>query len=147
MDSNKLLLYGQVVEFSQKYDLIDIECENEEDFFINNDDDLCYQLFINFVIEQVFKWCGCSSPDEAYDQIHKILKLLKIRNDIEYEEYKEKLNEITGNYGNAMIIFYVLDEKGLTEHGGGVGGSWLYCKGEELFELMNDYEKLLGGDE
>jgi hypothetical protein len=39
----------------------------------------------------------------------------------------------------AHLILYVLDQRGLTEHGGSVNGSWLSDRGKQVREIMRPF--------
>ena len=74
--------------------------------------------------------CGCGSPEEAYEAIHKILLSLRAKN------WDEWLNVIDGNIF-ALITVYMLDANGYLEHGGSICHPWLTSKGEKLMEALD----------
>lgn len=82
-------------------------------------------------------FCGCGNPDKCLDLITKILELLN-RND------KEKWNELKQiNDTETMldIIYYMLDDKLFTDHGGCIPG-WASDKGIELLKLLHKEKEL-----
>ncbi|OXB94826.1 hypothetical protein [Parageobacillus galactosidasius] len=98
--------------------------------------------------------CGCGSPDLRLKFIKGLLNLINDRyeQDLPYEEYKKRLAELFGFKENKEakyyftgiqdgIVEFVLDqlnEAGLLEHGGSVGGSWLSDYGKEMLNILNE---------
>lgn len=74
--------------------------------------------------------CGCGSPEEAYEAIHKILLSLQAK------KWDEWINVIDGNIF-ALITVYMLDSKGYLEHGTSIRHPWLTSKGEKLIEALD----------
>ena len=73
--------------------------------------------------------CGCGSgnlPERAYEVLNNFGKPHMAED--RFRVYDDPANE---------VIAHWLDSKGLIEHGGSVGGSWLTKKGQELLELIN----------
>ena len=84
-----------------------------------------------FLLESVLGWCGCGRPDDA---------LLFVRDALWRIDGHIPLELDTGP---AYFVYYVLDEKGLTEHGVGVPG-WLTDKGRKLLEDLNEWAEQEG---
>lgn len=74
--------------------------------------------------------CGCGSPEEAYEAIHKLLLLLQAKN------WDEWINVIDNDI-YALIVVYILDGNGYLEHGGSIRHPWLTTKGEQLLEALD----------
>ena len=55
-----------------------------------------------------------------------------------YEEWSAAEKRLFGSSGAAYFVYYVLDEKELTEHGTSVPG-WLTEKGLTLLQDLNEY--------
>jgi len=100
------------------------------------------------------KWCGCGDPAGAMEFVGKVLDILKRRSDsntspanVHYEqsEWKKHTDELRALIGEddvrGLIIMYVIDSFGLTEHGGNVNGSWLTPKGEEVLAAIKEHGK------
>lgn len=80
-------------------------------------------------------FCGCGNPDDAYALVRDLLSLAPF-----YEHRAEVRERIGGGTGTEMLVLYLLDGAGLTEHGTGIGGSWLTAKGSHYLALMQRYE-------
>jgi hypothetical protein len=79
------------------------------------------------------KFCGCGNPEDAQDYLRRILAAHKAKSD----DYKAVERVILAEPEKAaLIIYYLLDAMGLTEHGGSVYGSWLSDKGQRLLEEL-----------
>lgn len=98
--------------------------------------------------------CGCGDPDETLIKVLDALNLCAIKGTEEREIFtKEKfgVHHVT-NDGLVQLLFYVLDDKGFIQHGGGVGYSWLSDAGKVFRALLNQYlnepdvEQLLNWD-
>lgn len=75
--------------------------------------------------------CGCGSPEITYEAIHKMLKDFANQNwdtDTTDDPYKQ-------------YMAYILEEKGLAEHGSNIRCSWLTDKGKEMLSALDEYEK------
>jgi hypothetical protein len=93
-----------------------------------------------------FGFCNCGNPEGTMRFIGRVLAEKRtiyaaegmdeslwdgLRKLLPYEDPK------------SLIVEYLLASKGLTEHGGGVGGSWLSGDGKDLLdaiELVGDEE-------
>jgi hypothetical protein len=81
------------------------------------------------------RFCGCGNPDDAYALVRDLLSLAPF-----YDHRKEVQARIGGGPGVEDMVLYALDGAGLTEHGTGIGGSWLIPKGRHYLALMRRYE-------
>lgn len=97
-----------------------------------------------------FKFCGCGCPEDVMRFIGQVLAekqkisdapVPKNFNDTNLWDEINKLLPSTDM--KSWVVSYLLDSKGFTEHGGGVGGSWLTGEGLELLEAI----QLVGGEE
>ena len=102
------------------------------------DEDNCfYENAENFISTGMLGFCGCGEPDEALSYVHKALQIvddlsrLVHGKKITYEQWEENNKDEFVNDGAMYFMWYFLDNKGLTEHGGSVPG-WLTAKGKEL---------------
>lgn len=100
-----------------------------------------------------FGFCGCGDPESALQFLLEILQLIKDRADAAnntekynklYEDIEEKLH-FKSTPGLFWLFLYMLDQKGLTEHGGTVRGCWLTDEGEKLLASIKEI-KALDGD-
>lgn len=104
-------------------------------------DDLEFETF-DSLIQHKLNWCGCGMPDQAQRMIMKALRhinnlqLLVNENKLSWEEWNADSKLLFGYW--EYVIYYILDEKGLTEHGSGVPG-WLTDKGKELLEELEEF--------
>lgn len=113
-------------------------------------DDCYYEDAESFLATGVLDFCGCGMPDAALEHVRDSLQLIKDLYSTEnYNKWREKELDLFNNYGVAYFMYYFLDNKGLTEHGGQVPG-WLTLEGEELLEdlieLLGRDNRLQGGD-
>lgn len=69
--------------------------------------------------------CGCGNPETAYKLVHDLLKLAPF-----YEHSYGEIAGLIGTPGAYHLVLGSLDQAGLIEHGGGIGGSWLTPKGK-----------------
>jgi hypothetical protein len=109
---------------------------------------------IEFIQCGVLGFCACGDPEDNLMFIRDILMLVDERPEerVEaetmdvsddknwakwYEGWNSRFIELCGNDQSQYFIFYVLDELEFTEHGTGIGGSWLTTKGRELLEDLN----------
>lgn len=88
-------------------------------------------------------FCGCGSPEDAYELVRDILRLAPF-----YEGWKDgtpnraKVRELLGRTDAVFyLVLYQLDRAGLIEHGGGIGASWLTQKGVHVLALMESAEE------
>lgn len=91
-------------------------------------------------IMSLFGFCGCGVPQAAITTIHECLKRIKYHtDDTQYsKEGYENLNAYPTDEGSRYIIWYLLDAKGFTEHGGSVPG-WLTPEGYDLLKKLDSY--------
>jgi len=94
------------------------------------------------VIQSVLGWCMCGCPDDSQRMIMKALRHIKNlqelvwENKMEYEVWAKNCRDLFGEW--EYVIYYILYEKKLTEHGGSVPG-WLTDEGIELLELLESF--------
>ena len=82
--------------------------------------------------------CGCGNPENAYDLIRRLLALAPFYD--HHEEIRELLDPVPEHSAMHWIVVCVLDNAGLIEHGGGIGGAWLTKKGAHYLKLMQRHE-------
>lgn len=70
-------------------------------------------------------FCNCANPSFVISQIHDYLKKRENPVDTSNEE---------------LLLAYVCDKAGLTEHGSSVYGAWISEKGRELVKEMENNE-------
>jgi len=101
----------------------------------------------DYILIDIFDFCGCGHTKSAVEHIIGALKLIKEKDEINkntkfedwYEEWAEKVsNFFNHDRGAQTIMWYCFDRAGLTDHGGSVPG-WLTEKGYDLIDL---YEKV-----
>lgn len=96
----------------------------------------------SFLQSHVLEFCGCGSPDLSLAYTREVLQyILDLRLVWEekqtYEEWIASGKNLFASDGARYFVFYVLDSKGLTEHGGSVPG-WLSEKGMDLLSDLNE---------
>lgn len=101
----------------------------------------------NDFIYMVIGLCGCGCPDSTIEAIRDYLEIVRIRHtkddggfDRACAIMQEKFHH---NYvcDDSLLQFmaYLLDDKGLTEHGSSINGAWLTDEGEVCLEVLNMY--------
>ena len=98
-----------------------------------------YEDAHSLVLSGMLGFCGCGRPTDAATYIRDVL--IHIDNGMRidhknngYEKWAARGREL-GSDGALYFTYYVLDEKGFTEHGGSVPG-WLTPKGQELLDWL-----------
>ena len=108
------------------------------------DQDKCYyEDAESFISTGVLGFCGCGMPDAVLEHVRKALQIV---NDIgekklTYEQLEERKKEVFANKGAEYFMWYFLDNKKLTQHGGSVPG-WLTKKGIELLADLTELNTL-----
>ena len=110
------------------------------------------QEIADFFSYEIIKICGCGSPEDTIICIRDYLQILsdKFANkDVEMEKWhqicadsrKRMLEKFNAEYvtDNPLLQFmaYMLDDKGLTEHGSSVDGSWITDLGKMCLYVYN----------
>ena len=95
--------------------------------------------------------CGCGCPEEALDTALGVLSAVEARteawrakdkatDEMAYEQLK-RLVPFDGEYaGLGYAFMYLLDSKGLLEHGSSIGGSWLTDDGKEFLARLREWK-------
>lgn len=88
--------------------------------------------------------CGCGCADESIKCVRNYINIVKINHEKSFDEGKEQLKEIFGVYdvcSDPVLQFmsYVLDDKGLTNHGSNISGAWITNLGKILSWCYNIY--------
>jgi len=104
-----------------------------------------------FIVEGLLGFCGCGMPDQCLRYINKCLSHInelraydhtdRTKWSVWYPAWVKRGDAFMG--AGSCFTWYVLDERGLLEHGGNVPG-WLTPLGEELLE---DTTEILAGPE
>ncbi len=86
-------------------------------------------------------FCGCGMPDELLPYVADALRHVADLSNNSPDAWDERRAELYPVPGSDWFMWEVLNEKGLTEHGGSVPG-WLTDKGKALLaELENAITK------
>ena len=94
----------------------------------------------------VLGFCNCGMPTEALRFIWKVLELIGEETEGTWEEWykghRERADKLFHkDHGIKYVVYYLLAEKGLTEHGGSVPG-WLDGLGKDILDdLRGMYEQ------
>jgi hypothetical protein len=77
-------------------------------------------------------FCGCGIPDHVQAYVRRILAAMGERSESGWQT--NNVDAVVRSDSDAILYFvlYTLDAMGLTEHGGGVGGSWLTDAGKKM---------------
>lgn len=83
-------------------------------------------------------FCGCGLPEKTLKSVHSYLSTL----DWAWQDWEARFRELQSHSGLSEdfwnFIAYFCDSKGLTEHGGSVGGAWLSDRGRDWLRIMNE---------
>lgn len=96
----------------------------------------------SFIASAILGFCGCGDNLSALHYVRSALQLiqdLKTKvwaNEITYDTWRVSVSEVFNSTGAEYFMWYFLDDKQLTEHGGSVPG-WLTKKGQELLSDLN----------
>jgi hypothetical protein len=83
--------------------------------------------------------CGCGKPDEVYELIHYWLKDIRDKKFGHLYEYeKDKDVDIRFRY----LLLYILDGHEFIEHGTTIHCPWITDKGNDLIDVLDEFEKL-----
>lgn len=94
----------------------------EDDGRFLDEDGITWEDRSSYLQIEILGLCGCGNPDAVMKYIYDILKRCT--------KWAEE------DYSNTAVAFllYWADNKGFTEHGTSIYGSWLLPKGEELLK-------------
>ena len=87
---------------------------------------LAHKLSHDF--KDVLKFCGCGNPSAAACLVRDILRLSPLY------DHQEELGKLLPSKGIVYFVLYSLNEAGLFEHGGSVGGGWLTEAGKKFLK-------------
>ena len=73
----------------------------------------------------VLGFCGCGAPEAALRYVRSALRCLNPPTWKDYDAWRARADAVfRGDEGAEYVMWYLLSDKNLTEHGGGVPG-WL----------------------
>jgi hypothetical protein len=106
------------------------------------------------VFLDILGFCGCGMPDAAIRYVRDCLQQVKDLGDLDrkngwsesYKKWENRNKELFVNGGSEYFMWYYLDNKGFTEHGGSVPG-WLTEKGLDLLSDLNELIKSQNNNE
>ena len=107
----------------------------QDDGLILSESGCEYESLQDFIHTDILGFCGCGMAEDVDKLVYAILTLLNIKDSLTFKEYIAKLEEDLPTDALQYFMFYWLDSKGFTEHGGSVPG-WLSDKGQELLNLL-----------
>lgn len=79
--------------------------------------------------------CGCGSPADAYEAVHKLL--LALQKTSSPTKDWAGWYELVDNNPYALILAYLLDSKDYLAHGTSIRHPWLTDKGRKLIDALN----------
>lgn len=116
--------------------------KKEDGYYGEND--CFYEDAKSFLQNKILGFCGCGDPDlslkhtqTALRQVSN-LKELVWENKQTWKEWDAENKKLLGGETGVYFMWYWLDNKELTEHGGSVPG-WLTAEGYELLEDLDEY--------
>lgn len=94
---------------------------------------------------KVLGFCGCGDPGGTLLFVHEALQFVADNRLREGEDWRARY-AASAEWWNAHggeaprhLLAYLLDDKGLTEHGTSINGAWLTDKGEAFKDLLAHY--------
>lgn len=90
-------------------------------------------------------FCGCGMPVDATEYVLAVLEHIdRLKTHVwekalTWEQWNAEGDTIFTNDGAAYFAYYVMAEKGLTEHGGSVPG-WLSEKGYAMVARIKEWQ-------
>lgn len=109
-----------------------------------------WNILEDYLQEHVLGFCTCGRPEESLSLVRDVLRHISHLQDLvwtnqqTFEEWDEAGEAICGER-EMYFLFYFLDSKNLTEHGGAVPG-WLTSRGREVLKLLDEWEAKRGRD-
>lgn len=94
----------------------------------------------------LFGFCGCGAPHNVLKYINTILTNIKAKHDkdfrdslgLSFDQACDIERDFFKSEEERYFVLYRLDDLGLIEHGGSVGGSWLTYRGDDVLEALNE---------
>ena len=115
-----------------------IEFKEDGNFLIGPDGGSYLNEADYFYIREM-EMCGCGRPES----VHKMLNDILTANCDDHPniiDHKKAIDVISKDLESAYeFIMHVLENKGMTEHGGSVYGSWITDKGKHMVECGHDH--------
>ena len=114
----------------------------KEDGSYESKDGIYYEDAESFIGTHILGFCGCGNPDCAIEFVRGALQLIDDSQNKEqtFEEWMVEVDSYFNGEGGRYFMWYFLDNKGLTEHGGSVPG-WLTSDGKELLSDLNELKQ------
>jgi hypothetical protein len=100
---------------------------------------------VDFIQGSVLDFCCCGQPENNLEYIGQVLRhVLNLKEKVwakewEYDHWVEEGSKI-GTSTQLDFVYYFLDQKGLTEHGGSIPG-WLTDYGENILKDIEQISK------
>lgn len=93
-------------------------------------------------IGDMFGFCGCGCPEYELDKLRETLQIIKDADMHEHPELtirevaeiRKPFHDLKDGY---QIYLYLLNDRGFTEHGSVITGSWLNFSGYALLQVLN----------
>ena len=115
------------------FDLTDWNLRVDGDGFLD-DEDCFWHSIEDFVETEVLGFCGCGCGDKLIWASEMLRCCDRDQNGDQYPE--DALEKYVAKHPDraAHILLHLFDSRGVLEHGGSVGGSWLSDAGEKICE-------------
>lgn len=107
-----------------------------------NKDDCYYEDAESYIGTEILGFCGCGRPQTAMEYVRASLQNVSDKRNMTYDEWAAEKKKLFTSDGQEYFMWYFLDNKGLTEHGGSVPG-WLTVDGEELLHDLTELGKTI----
>jgi len=114
----------------------------QDDSWFLDEDDISHENAESYLGNQL-SFCGCGRPEDALLFMRDVLHALDTKGGSrdEWEERNKNLKELWHSIpdGIMYLVYYFLDNKELTTHGGSVPG-WLTEKGLTMMHDLDVYK-------
>ena len=122
--------------------------------YLLEDDEMLTEELASFFANDIFGLCGCGNPEDTWEVIRRVLRIRSEARERDYYEikqmYKDELhldNDDDIDHGVLQFILYILDNNGLVEHGGSIGGCWLSELGKMYLTVLDAWCELEAREE
>lgn len=130
---------------TRKWERFEAKVDPANGMFVGPDE--ChYDTEKEAVVDATISLCSCGRPEDVQDLLVNALRCIEcFGNDLDAKNERQHLfsmerieNLILQNPNIAAeFVMQFLDDRGLLEHGGSVGGSWLSERGKQVVELAD----------
>jgi len=97
----------------------------------------------DFIHGFILGFCCCGYPELSLQYVRDTLNYINNPQKIPYDQWVDEGLKLFGSESAKYFTLYVMDNFGLTDHGGSINGSFLTDKGHNI---LNDLNILLNNE-